>query len=257
MLRENGNSPLLLICEHASNYIPPEYDRLGLSEEVLSEHIAYDPGALSLATKLSDDLDAALIYSEVSRLLFDCNRPPDAVDAMPARSERYDIPGNRSISEFERADRVTRFYKPFENRIKEAIVARPHIEAIATIHSFTPVYNGVRRDVELGVLHDSDQRFADCLLTELQAHEKRAGAQDLLASLNIQRNQPYGPTDGVTHTLQLHGIRNNLLNVMLEFSNEILADDSRLQALVEPLSNCLMNALKACCSEAQPMDSIQ
>ena len=82
-----GPSPVLLLCEHASRRLPPEFGDLGLSADVRSSHVAWDPGALNLARHLAVALDAPLVAGGVSRLLYDCNRPPDAPGAVPARSE--------------------------------------------------------------------------------------------------------------------------------------------------------------------------
>ena len=32
---------------------------------------------------------------------------------------------------------------------------------VVTVHSFTPIYDGQRRAVEIGVLHDTDDRLAN------------------------------------------------------------------------------------------------
>ena len=80
-----------------------------------------------------------------------------------------------------------------------------------TVHSFTPVYFGAKRDVEIGILHDEDTRLADALLEEL------AGAPH-----KVERNQPYGPQDGVTHSLKRHAISRGIANVMLEIRNDLL-----------------------------------
>ena len=42
---EAGGSPYVLLCEHASNFIPAEYAGLGLPESELQRHIAWDIGA--------------------------------------------------------------------------------------------------------------------------------------------------------------------------------------------------------------------
>jgi predicted N-formylglutamate amidohydrolase len=43
------------------------------------------------------------------------------------------------------------------------------------------------------------------------------------------KNDPYGPADGVTHTLKEYGLSNGLLNVMIEVRNDLIAtpDDQR------------------------------
>ena len=99
---------IVLVCEHASNHIPPAWGNLGLTEDQRHAHIAWDPGALGLARGLSRRLDAVLIHAPVSRLVYDCNRAPDMPGAMPARSEVHDIPGNAAISADERLRRTKR-----------------------------------------------------------------------------------------------------------------------------------------------------
>ncbi len=237
IVRPQGSSPLLLICEHASNAIPAEFDQLGLSQNRLDSHIAFDPGALELAKRLSELLDATLIYSGASRLLFDCNRPPEASDAMPSRSEVFDIAGNANLSAEQKQERVARFYLPFRDLLATTIENRRDIEGIVTVHSFTPVYKGVKRAVELGVLHDSDARFADQVLAAAASY----------THLLTKRNQPYGPDDGVTHTLQVHGIANKLHNVMLELRNDKLSDCDRLEVIAGEISQLLSAAFEHCC----------
>ncbi|MFC6490697.1 N-formylglutamate amidohydrolase, partial [Nitratireductor sp. GCM10026969] len=93
-INAEGAGTVVLSCEHAANFIPPEFADLGLAREVLESHIAWDPGASAVARHLSRHLDAPLVAQRVSRLVYDCNRPPDAEAATPARSEAYAVPGN-------------------------------------------------------------------------------------------------------------------------------------------------------------------
>ena len=71
----NGG-PIVLICEHASNKVPHQLNKLGLSDELLDSHVGWDPGARELAIGLSSALNAPLIAACFSRLVYDCNRPP-------------------------------------------------------------------------------------------------------------------------------------------------------------------------------------
>src|SRR3546814_3095271 len=82
-----GRSALVLVCEHASNRMPERYQRLGLSENDLLRHIAWDMGALEVAQACAERLDAPLISATYSRLLLDLNRPLDADDSIVAPSE--------------------------------------------------------------------------------------------------------------------------------------------------------------------------
>lgn len=89
LLHEDSEHPLILVCEHASHYIPPALHDLGLDPVAAREHIAWDPGALELAQSLSQALGATLIAANYSRLLIDLNRPPHAADSIPLQSEIF------------------------------------------------------------------------------------------------------------------------------------------------------------------------
>ncbi len=99
VLNEDGRSPFVLICEHASNHIPAEYDKLGLDEKELARHIAWDIGAAQVTRALSKRLDASAFLGGYSRLLIDLNRPLHVADSIPLRSEATDIPGNLSLGD--------------------------------------------------------------------------------------------------------------------------------------------------------------
>ena len=48
-----GRGRVVLVCDHASNHLPPEYGALGLDSIELTRHIAWDPGALPVSLLLS------------------------------------------------------------------------------------------------------------------------------------------------------------------------------------------------------------
>ncbi|MGJ8628436.1 MAG: N-formylglutamate amidohydrolase [Sulfitobacter sp.] len=228
-----GSSDVVLVCEHASDFIPPHLNDLGLSKQDRHSHAVWDPGALAVATQMSQIMDATLVSGAVSRLVYDCNRPPEAHDAMPERSERIDVPGNIGLDAAARAERVATYYQPFQQALSEAIAACAH-PVIVTVHSFTPLYHGKRRAVEIGLLHDRDARLADAMLAITSQH----------TPLNTQRNAPYGPDDGVTHTLKEHALPGQHPNVMIEIRNDLVATQSQQSAMAEMLSAWICAALK-------------
>lgn len=227
----DGASSVVLVCEHASHHIPAEFSNLGMPPADQTSHAAWDPGALAVAQHMAQDLEAALVASTVSRLVYDCNRPPSALDAMRDRSELIDIPGNRNLSQSDRDARVAAFYHPFHDAVSAAIrrVDRP---VIVTVHSFTPVYHGRRRSVEIGILHDADTRLADAMLNTASAHMTE----------NVQSNAPYGPDDGVTHTLRKHAIPDGHLNVMLEIRNDLIETPAQQAAMATKIVGWLVDA---------------
>lgn len=226
-------APVLFLCEHASCAFPEYFGTLGLSEDVRRSHVAWDPGALTLAKSMALSLGGPVVAGGVSRLLYDCNRPPEVTDAVPAQSEIFQIPGNQALSDAARQDRVERIYHPFVAVVGETI-DRVQPSAIVTVHSFTPVYHGKQRPVEIGVLHDSDTRLADRLLEALQG-----------CGFVTRRNDPYGPEHGVTHSLKLHAQSRGIPNVMLEVRNDLLANESQAEIIAQALTTALHKALVA------------
>jgi len=228
-----GTADIVLVCEHASHAIPEALNGLGLASGDELSHAAWDPGALALARAMSAALDAPLVSARISRLVHDCNRPAGAPEAMPARTETIEVPGNAGLTEADRAERARLYYTPFHEALERVLDARPGPAALVTVHSFTPFWHGVPREVELGILHDSDARLADALLD-------RAAAG---TGLRLARNEPYGPGDGVTHTLREHGVAKGRANVMLEIRNDLIADAPAQGRLGEMLAACLREAL--------------
>lgn len=229
-LGPDGPAPVLLLCEHASNVFPDAFGTLGLDEETRRSHVAWDPGALDLSRRLSEDWGLPLVYGAVSRLVYDCNRPPEAPDAIPARSEVHEIPGNRDLSPQARDARVAAVYEPFVAAV-DAAIERADPQAIVTIHSFTPVYFGKQRPVHIGILYDEDTQLADALLSLDWGR------------FTVRGNEPYGPEDGVTHSLKRHAVSRGLPNAMIEVRNDLLTDPVGRESVFRLISRNLAHAL--------------
>jgi len=230
---------VVIICEHASRHIPKAYAGLGATEEARTGHTAWDPGARGLALALGEALDASVIAATVSRLVYDCNRPPHVPGAMPEISEVHTIPGNQSLDPAEKSARTAAIYAPFHQAVTQRLAAMT-APVIVTIHSFTPVFHNTFRPLELGILHDADSRLADAML----ALPDRGRI--------VARNAPYAASDGVTHTLQRHAPARNIPNVMLEIRNDLIASPAQqaewagdLAAMITPA----LAALEASCPQ--------
>lgn len=237
---ENGAAPgpFLIVCEHASNALPPRFAGLGLSAETLRAHVAWDPGALGVARRLAAALKAPLVRACVSRLVYDLNRPPESKGAMAERSENYTIPGNQTLTAAERQRRTETVYLPFHAALHAEIARRmaggtPPV--MVTVHSFTPLWFGKPRAVEFGVIHDADPTLAHAVLAEAKARTR----------LDCRLNEPYSAADEVTHTLRLQATPYGLRNVMLEIRNDLIADPSAEAAMGDLLAPVLAAALAA------------
>ena len=214
LIRENSTQPLILVCEHASRYIPAALNNLGLDDAAAQEHIAWDIGALQLAEQLSEQLGATLLSANYSRLLIDLNRPRHAADSIPAQSEIYQVPGNRELDEATREYRRQMLFKPFHARLQtliDARIAQGQPVSVVGIHSFTPVYYGQPRTLEAGVLFGQAKAYAQRLLDGLEAHP-----------LKVAGNQPYRIDPLGDMTVPVHGDARGLDSVLIEVRNDLL-----------------------------------
>jgi predicted N-formylglutamate amidohydrolase len=233
LVNEAGVSPYVLVCEHASNRLPKKLENLGLSAEDLQKHIAWDIGAEGVSRLLSRLLDAPLVLQRYSRLAYDCNRPPDSEAAIPQMSETTPIPGNKDLSASDKMDRVEAIYWPFHERLARMLDQRAcegRTTSLVTIHSFTKLYKGKERAVELGILFDRDARIADRMIKSFP-------------KVDVRLNEPYGPKDGVMHTLNLHAAPRGLKSVMIEIRNDLIANERGQNEWAQRLAMPLIHAI--------------
>jgi predicted N-formylglutamate amidohydrolase len=232
ILNEAGESDIVLLCEHASNHMPAEYDRLGLSPEDCERHIAWDIGAADLTRLLSTALDAPAFLSNYSRLLIDLNRPLHVPACIPARSEETDIPGNVGVPETEMDRRIRKMFDPYHVSVSEHIDAREREgrgTRIVSIHSFTPTFRGQDRPWHAGILHGDAAAFAQQVIASL-----RSGS-DLLVDANV----PYTVSPDDDYGLLVHGDQRGFPAILVEVRQDLLARDADIARWSERLAEAL------------------
>ena len=232
ILHEHGRSPFVLICEHASNHIPAEYDKLGLDDKELTRHIAWDIGAADVTRALSKRLDASAFLGGYSRLLIDLNRPLHVADSIPLRSEATDIPGNLSLDAAEKERRRRLMFHPFQDRLRTHLVERDadgRRNVLVAVHSFTAVYLGQQRVWHAGVLFGKAARWGEALIAQL--------SRDPL--LNVGANVPYGVSGDADYALVVHGDLLNNPAVLIEIRNDLIADPDGVETWTRKLEDAL------------------
>ena len=233
VINAHGRSDFFLICEHAGKLIPRRYGDMGLSEVDRERHIAWDIGALQVGRELSALLDAPLFTQRYSRLVCDCNRRPDVSDFAPTRSEDTDIPANIGIDDAEIAARAKEIFWPYHDAVNEALDARlaaGRRTLLVTVHSFTPVFRGVSRPWEVGVLYHRDDALSPRLADWLKAS----------TGYCVGVNQPYSVGDETDYAIPVHGEKRGLPCVEFEIRNDLIRTPESARSWAELLAKALL-----------------
>ncbi len=230
-----ADAGVLFICDHASNALPPEYGSLGLPPAEFQRHIAYDIGSADVTRALARHFNAPAVLTCFSRLLIDANRGGDDPTLVMRISDGSLIPGNARADAAEIEARRLRFWQAYRDAVRHKIdvmSAAGPLPAIVSLHSFTPVWRGVPRPWQIGLLWDNDWRMARGLLEELEAD----------GHSNVGDNEPY---DGalVGDTMYEHGTARGLAHVLIELRQDLIATPEAAQdwaaRLARPLAKVL------------------
>lgn len=219
VLRPDGKAPFVLTADHAGRLLPQRLGQLGLTSADLERHIAWDIGIAGVTEVLSELLDAPAILQTYSRLVIDCNRTPGMPTSIPLISEATVIPGNQALSPAEAAARRVEVFEPYHAAITQLLDARAAAEQrtiLVAMHSFTPVYLGERRAVEIGVLYNRDPSYPSILLELL-----RSGGD-----LVVGDNEPYSVSDASDYGIPIHGERRGLPHAEIEIRQDLIASSA-------------------------------
>ncbi|MCB9830977.1 MAG: N-formylglutamate amidohydrolase [Planctomycetes bacterium] len=185
---------LILSCEHGGNDVPDEWlPRRRCDDLVLTSHRGLDLGALELARELAQACAAPLVFATVTRLLIDLNREQG--------SRTMFSPEAFELDEDDRQLLIERYWRPHheqvESLLRQALDAGDRVLYLS-VHSFTPVFDGRERKVDLGLLIDPgraiDAELARHFATEFE--RRRPG-------LAIAMNEPYsGLEEGLDRAMR-------------------------------------------------------
>jgi len=202
----------LVTCEHAGNRVPEEYAYLFTEfREVLNSHLGWDPGAAELANKIAEKLRAQAYHYPITRLLIEPNR---SLQNPVLFSEV-----SRGLSFSEKQHLIRYYYEPYRQNLKQLIknAAKKNILTIhLSIHTFTPIWKDVVRQVDIGILYDP-QRVAE----KEFCRKWHLNLLKLIPSFIIRRNQPYkGSADGIATSLRKYFEEKHYLGIELEVNQK-------------------------------------
>ena len=223
----------LVICDHASNYVPSTVagGDLGIDAEDMERHIDYDPGAAEVSLALGERLNAPVVLSDFSRLVIDPNRGEDDPTLLMKLYDGTIIPANRFADDAERERRADLCYRPYHQAVAEA-ASRQTETVIISVHSFTPRLRGrPARPWDVGILFAEDDRLSRPLVSRLR--------EDGIA---VGENQPYsGALAG--DTIDRHALQTGRQNTLIEIRNDLIQTQATQIEWAEQFARLLPEAL--------------
>jgi predicted N-formylglutamate amidohydrolase len=218
IVNREGTTPLLLICDHASNRIPKQLNNMGLTKDELNEHIGWDIGAAGVTRHLSDKFNAPAVLCNYSRLVIDCNRQPGDPTSIPEISDGITVPKNHHLSESDQVQRSEAVFWPYHHAITEVgahLWRKGTPPALFSIHSFTPELMSRQEDRpwHIAILWKRDPRLAAPLI-EILSRE---------TGLKVGNNVPYSGFEDA-YTIDLHGAAPGLPYCAIEIRQDLISD---------------------------------
>lgn len=169
---------ILVVSDHASAHVPQDID-LGVSPDLLQQHVAIDIGVAAVAKIMAQRAGTAAFLGAISRLVCDFNRDEHAPAIIPIASDGHAIPGNALTPQQHQA-RIDRFFHPYHAALADLLDAVPQA-LILSLHSFTPQlasHPDELRPWQVGVLYNQDDRAARIAIPLLQAEGLVVGDQE-------------------------------------------------------------------------------
>ncbi|MFT5430984.1 MAG: putative N-formylglutamate amidohydrolase [Myxococcota bacterium] len=225
-----GTGPVLLTAEHASNRLPPRWDWQG-QEHLATQHWGIDLGIAPLTEALATSLGAPAVLARFTRLLVDPNRPVDSPTLFRDRADGHPVNMNALVTPEGAARRIAEYYEPYHAAI-DAQLAQHKCKFLLSMHSFTPLYEGAPRSVEIGVLHPGNsaalaEQWRDALAT---------------TGRDVRVNEPYTGSNGYMYSAETHADRFGIPCIELEVRQDLLEDTSNHAEFVTLITAALQTS---------------
>ena len=224
----SANDPrihFIVTCEHASDEVPDSCAALLLPLlGSVERHSVIDWGAKQIASEMAERLSATSHMGRVCRLAVDLNRSI-------GNPQQFFGPVSQT-SELLKYELLENYFIPFRKAVFQEIaeaIARGKQVVHVSVHSFTKMFNGSVRDVDLGILYDpqrpSEESIGRAWIRLLKG---------ILPDVCIRANQPYaGIEDGHTTSLRRSFPDFSYLGFEIELSQALeLEQDSEMWSKV-------------------------
>ena len=222
---------LIITCEHAGNTVPKKYQPLFIqSEDALNSHEGWDPGAWNIAQYLGHQLNEVPFGCHTTRLLIEANRSLHSNQLF----SRY----TTHLNAVEKEILIKEVYNPYRQNIQLKIDQLKKPVLHLSIHSFTPLYHGKERTVELGLLFDPERKLENEFCRNLKSELNR-----IVPDLKVMDNEPYlGIDDGLTSYFRSIYKDDQYLGIEIEVNQKFIDDSSQIeQSLTQGIKKILFS----------------
>jgi len=215
---ENPNNEMVITCEHASNELPDGYEWTENDRKhFVDEHWGWDAGSLDVGMYLAKELKCVLVYSLYSRLLVDVNRSTSADTLFRTEGDGQIIDLNKDLTYEEEQKRIIKYHHSYYNALRE-VSLKIDPQYIFSVHSFTGLYEGQVRTLEVGILVNYSEELAEKVCAGIKKRHH-----------NIAINQPYDGKQGLNalDTLLFAKYPVKRQGIQFEYRNDLLKNPEK------------------------------
>ena len=214
IVRAGAHAGVLVTCEHASERLPAPWAWSERDRRLVGTHWAFDLGAADLAREYAGIVGGVAVLSRFTRLLADPNRPESSPTLFREYAEGEPVELNASIDPAEREIRLDGYYRPFHEAVDREVAASA-APILLAMHTFTPLYEGTPRTLEVGVLFDEEEELANRLIIHLAE-----------AGFRVAPNEPYSGREGLIHVVERHARTHGRRAIEIEVRQDLAVDPS-------------------------------
>jgi len=224
-----GQGPFVLTAEHASAAVPPPWEPTSADLAVLRTHWGWDIGIEVVTRAMASATGSPAVLARFTRLLCDANRHPDHHDFVLEVAEGHALSFNESVDSEEIEARRRRFHAPYHAACEALLAGADAHTLLLVMHSFTPIWDGVPRTMDAGVIFTPDQaELGQRAITAMSA-----------LGLRVAANAPYAAGGGMAYSLERHGPAYGVPHLELELNQALLTDPTAAAALGRSLARVL------------------
>ncbi len=229
-----GAARVLLVGEHAGHRVPAPWGDLGVPPALLASHFGVDIGIRNLVIRVAQQTGALAVLARYSRIFLDYNRPESSVEYCRPDLAGIPVPANLSLSPQEMALRQAVAAQPLRKAIEHGMRGA---QVLFPVHSFTPVMNGEKRDVDIGLLYRDATPLISAIGGFLAARCRDHG-------LRFGPEKPYAYAPAHNETLTRHGYDAGRPGFQIEVRNDLLDDGPEFEVICGIISDMVWQSCR-------------